>query len=481
VPAGTYLANFSLAAGTFIRGDGAKTIITPYDDDEVLMLANAGANNTYIENITLRDISFQANVATLALSEFDHILVLAGTKHVLVDHCEFIGFRGDGIVIAGAYADPDVAGARKNVDVTIRNCFFDGVNKDNRNAISVSGCDGCLIEGNYFTRTTKSTMPGAIDVEPNAYAHYLVRNITIRNNKFYDIGGNIGAIAFALTFESYTVPPCGFIIEGNYIQSCGNGIYFNHVHAAGVAEATRSHDLIIQSNTVRDAATRAFQLLNVKNAIISGNSFIDSVSTPLLGFNTAAYNVLDVSMRDNQFLRCASGGGSGIGIFTGSRITLDKNVFIDCGNGSGGTSNGIDFNTGTSAYVSLINNVVISPNSKTLVSVAKQAGHTFTPATNNEWGNHFTIGTNGFQALTGSKTYDPGSLADGVGETTTVTVTGAALGDYAEASFSLDLAGLQLTAYVSAADTVTVRFQNETGAGPVDLGSGTLRARVRKA
>lgn len=79
--------------------------------------------------------------------------------------------------------------------------------------------------------------------------------------------------------------------------------------------------------------------------------------------------------------------------------------------------------------------------------------------------------------LTGSATYDPGSLIDAAGETTTVTVTGAALGNFSTASFSLDLQGITLTSWVSAADTVSVRFQNETG-GTLDLGSGTLTARV---
>ena len=79
--------------------------------------------------------------------------------------------------------------------------------------------------------------------------------------------------------------------------------------------------------------------------------------------------------------------------------------------------------------------------------------------------------------IQGSATYDPASLADGAGATTTVTVPGAVLGDYAVASFSLDLQGITVTAYVSAANTVSVRFQNET-AGILDLGSGTLRALV---
>lgn len=81
--------------------------------------------------------------------------------------------------------------------------------------------------------------------------------------------------------------------------------------------------------------------------------------------------------------------------------------------------------------------------------------------------------------LNASVTYDPPSLADGAGVTTTVTCTGAALGDFALPSFSLDLQHITVTAYVSATDTVSVRFQNESG-GTTDLSSGTLRVRVWK-
>lgn len=79
--------------------------------------------------------------------------------------------------------------------------------------------------------------------------------------------------------------------------------------------------------------------------------------------------------------------------------------------------------------------------------------------------------------ISGSATYDPASLVDAAGATTTVTATGAALGDFAIASFSLDLQGILLTAYVSAADTVSVRFQNES-TGTINLASGTLAVRV---
>lgn len=85
--------------------------------------------------------------------------------------------------------------------------------------------------------------------------------------------------------------------------------------------------------------------------------------------------------------------------------------------------------------------------------------------------------------LTGTKTYNPGSIADGDGLQTTVTVTGAALGDSAIAGFTSITAvnALRITSSdVTAADTVTVTFTNDTAGAPLDLPSGTLRAIVFK-
>lgn len=83
----------------------------------------------------------------------------------------------------------------------------------------------------------------------------------------------------------------------------------------------------------------------------------------------------------------------------------------------------------------------------------------------------------GLELFYGSKTYDPPSIANNAQDQTTVTVTGALLGDFALATFSLDTQGVVLTANVSAADTATVTFRNATG-GAIDLGSGTLAVTV---
>lgn len=79
--------------------------------------------------------------------------------------------------------------------------------------------------------------------------------------------------------------------------------------------------------------------------------------------------------------------------------------------------------------------------------------------------------------ISASATWNPGSIADGDELAVDVTVTGAALGDYAMASFSLDVSDLVLDAQVTASNTVTCVLANNTG-GAVDLASGTLYVRV---
>ena len=77
-------------------------------------------------------------------------------------------------------------------------------------------------------------------------------------------------------------------------------------------------------------------------------------------------------------------------------------------------------------------------------------------------------------------TLDAGSLADGAGESDTITVPGVALGDMVLGlSFGVSEAGITITGYVSAANTVTLRVQNESG-GTVDLASTTVKLVVAR-
>ena len=75
-------------------------------------------------------------------------------------------------------------------------------------------------------------------------------------------------------------------------------------------------------------------------------------------------------------------------------------------------------------------------------------------------------------------TLNASSLADGVGETNTIAVPGVALGDIVlNVSMGVDVSGISITPYVSAAGVVSIRFQNESG-GALDLASTTVRCVV---
>ena len=81
------------------------------------------------------------------------------------------------------------------------------------------------------------------------------------------------------------------------------------------------------------------------------------------------------------------------------------------------------------------------------------------------------------QYIEGTATYTPPLIASLGTTTTTISVTGAVLGNYAHVSFSLSLAGLIATAYVSAADVVTIVLFNPTTTS-ITLGSTTIKAKA---
>jgi hypothetical protein len=82
------------------------------------------------------------------------------------------------------------------------------------------------------------------------------------------------------------------------------------------------------------------------------------------------------------------------------------------------------------------------------------------------------------ELFTVSATLDAGNLVDGAGETNAVDVPGVELGDVVLAfSLGVSLAGITATAFVSAANVVSVRLQNESG-GTLDLASTTFKAVV---
>lgn len=413
-PAGTYKVGtpINLKSNNMVFGEGASSVIyyTGSVTSKGALFADSNSSSSYVENLIIRDLKVLGDVATAGFSEFVHLISLHGVRNCLIENCEIVGFRGDGIILGSGLNDPSTT-ERHNVNVTIRDCYIDGVNNDNRNGVSVIDGNSINIDNNYFTRCSRSSMPGAIDVEPDASVFHVIRDISIRNNRIDDCRGGVAAITILLPIQTFTTAPSGFVIEGNYINTPNApsnntyGIFFEFGNPfaappiAAITEATPNLGVRILNNYVKFPNTgpgRCMVVWNINDAVIANNEFVGG-STSLIGY--PGTNVLDLALVNNSFTSVNGTGDYAVSVFTGSRITFEGNVFKDCGATSGAARGAIEFSTGTTSYVSLLNNTFLSPNGTFTQQAIRDAGHTFTPNTNQFFGNNLIAGTNQFQSI----------------------------------------------------------------------------------
>lgn len=411
LPAGTFYAeNVVLLSDVTVEGVGTILLQDPAtgldnSDYPYIFAANIGTGGTTdpadnLKNITVRGITFKretrnAYTSAVDVEQFIYLVSISAVTDVLFDGCQFIGYQGDGLYIGSSNV---AATERHNVNVTVKNCVFDGVDYRNRNGISVIDCDGLLIESCYFRNSSDPTyMPGAIDIEPNSDTFAIIKNIKIVNSTLEDCGGSNGGIGVLLPDVAYTQQPTDFLIQGNTITG-GNGergILFKHF---GDATTARDHDAKIIGNTVNNTL-RGIDIEGTRNVLVQSNTFTDAQESPLIGFS-GSNKCIGVTLDDNRFIRASVGSasGSGVAIFTVDYLDLIDNEFIDCGKSDGSAGNALSFQSGsTTSYVSMIGNRIISPNSKTTFAIAG-GGHTFTPDTNKFFQNASLVAGNDFQS-----------------------------------------------------------------------------------
>lgn len=340
----------------------------------------------------------------------------------------------------------------------------------------------------YDSNTTVAVAYG-IMATGDAAGGFIQARSSISFNKIYDIPSWDGIMSHDVD---------GLMTIGNDIRNVRKGIDVGHLAATNVVK-----NIVVADNYIESTATNTwggtaaehgaifvagFDATNrVLGLTISGNICRNFFTTAgMIGAGDP--NHITVSNADDAAINgnVVAGGGAiinnaGLSIAgTCNRLAVTGNTLQgDMGRG------GIRLSSVTADVASIVGNVIKQTTAS--VTALEISGSTITAFSEHGNVTNSTVpfsqatSTLTFAGMTleGSATYDPPSLADGAGATTTVTVTGAALGDFAVASFGGDLAGVSVTAYVSSVDTVSVRFQNESG-GIVDLGSTTLRVRVYK-
>lgn len=355
-------------------------------------------------------------------------ILLYSTGTCLIEDCKFKDFPRDGLLILdGTLSESSTMGRG-----IVRRCDFDS---NCRQGLSFVGGSGYLFENNSFKRTGRGAFTSApsagIDLESEVG---YIRNIHIENCDFDD---NAGAGLVADSGNTRDV----MVKNSRFIGTVAPGVWPNKPgftfekckFVGGIAHSWG--DAVVNEAAKYTDCTFTDDPAHSPSGVVYGPTIVN------LGGGGA--NVL--------FERCTIDGGHsspGYAFDSSGVILRDTTV-----TGGGGACLNPRIEGRVSLPASLTGGAIATP------VITRGA----------------TLTVNGVVQRKGSKTYDPPSLADGTRASTTITVPGTVSGDLADASFGLDLQGIRLGAYVSAAATVTVVFENRTG-GTIDLASGTLRA-----
>lgn len=323
-------------------------------------------------NVAIRDLAFQGTVAADGFQEVYHLLFTAGVTNLNIERVKFSGPRGDALYIGtGNERGQDSTANGHNKNVWVHNSYFDGEAKDNRQGISVIDCDGCWIENNYFTRLSKSGMPGAIDIEPDsggtpAGTGSVIRNINILNNRFYDSAGeSVIAMNFPNAQSAMTTKIRDIKVVGNYLHtgvtSRTIGIYVSGSETT--TDNTAPYNIQVERNYVYDMSV-PFYVQGIRDIKVKKNHFGLSRYSCQLGNGAGTLAVYDADLDGNYFYEVANDntdGGNAFFLYAGKRIRFRNNTFDDCGKDNHTYNANIVKSTGTITDLEIIDNFFYQP------------------------------------------------------------------------------------------------------------------------
>lgn len=348
-PGGRYIigssAKDNLPSGLTLFGDGrGKTVLRISRDTPFVLHADSGSADPKrnITGLRFRDLDFEGEVEARGFAEFEYLVMLNGVTDVRFDRVGFVGFRGDGFHLGSSVTSKT---ERHNRDVVVADCVFDGINANNRNAISIIDVermtierstfldctrvgDGTVNAGDPFKPETGLAMPGPIDIEPNADRFAIVRDVTIRANRFRG-GGGFAVALHPLPNDFVATPQRGIRVIDNIVEDRVGGIDMTgYVNDVAMQPGSAPYDVTISGNSVTRCKT-PFRISGVRGLTMTGNRFADC--TDRAEFNNTA-PVAAVTASRNRFERIGSDAFPyGLWLRTLDGLVLSENEFVDCG------------------------------------------------------------------------------------------------------------------------------------------------------
>jgi hypothetical protein len=407
--------------------------------------------------------------------------------HGICEHCVVTGCTIDGGMIVGGdhiTIDGNTILGRGASDVLVLGAELKGTNLSITDNLMQNYYIGASGRGAFIDIGGNSSVISADTVNGGT--------IAIGNNTMDWMSvSTTGQPWVRINNSGYTGTDVSVAIEGNAVTAAGLGgpalVECAALVTGRFAEVSCFDNVTKNCGLIRTRHVTAASNV-VAHATVSGNTIINATASTAYGILLQQVNDT-AAITNNVINGCSSFAVAATATTATGTVVVYGNTIIDGLNvATSGASTDADIVIAGATNAVCVNNVFGTADANrdygmsfdTVASLLVRDNTAWQPTNTGTYFNAITAYLPG-SVLSGSATYDPPNLVDGAGATTTVTVTGAALGDLVECvSFSLDLQGITVTGYVSAANTVSVRFQNESG-GTLDLGSGTLLARVRKA
>jgi hypothetical protein len=329
-PGGVYhVSGLTLPSNVEIFGDGPNSIVRPgAPERSPCMLVGSRTGGELTAGITIKDIAFEGYSVEHGFSEHRHLVSLHGIAKVRLLGLTLRGFQGDAIYLGSGESPHNNL---KNRDVVIQDCLFDGLNHQNRNAISVINCVGIRISRCRFKNCSRLDMPGPIDFEPNHPGLEKVGQIYIGNCSFNNCGGMAGQIAIIVPKAEASFVEYATVEMNKFEDYVGVGADIHiDVQPPTDREAKPSHRLIIRNNKGnrgnRPLVCKAGASIDLVN-----NNWADYANASIIG-NARGPTVQHLKMSDS-YRKVGSGSGESpaLDIRDFGSIRISQAKFFYCG------------------------------------------------------------------------------------------------------------------------------------------------------
>jgi hypothetical protein len=326
-----------------------------------------------INNVIIRDIQFQRAQTTFFEQQYQ--CWIDSAVNVSIENVYFNGWSGDAIIIGNILNSDTSAWLQSYTDnIQITNCTFDGVDNNNRQAITLFSGTNIEISNNLIRNTTKSNEPGAIDIEPELTTN-VIQNVNIHDNTFENIGGATGSISINL-YANLSNKAYNISARNNTFFDISNAYVFS---VSGIPQTTdifpsnAPYEIVFDGNLCTYNTKGLFSVAGVNNCKIANNHFASGNGALISYYTGQYYQTQNLFITNNTFYSCniqstVNTGTPLIAVHgTLQNASINNNNFILCGIYNTSTSSfgaaqvfGFDGygNSLTSSYIAIKDNIV---------------------------------------------------------------------------------------------------------------------------